>query len=94
MVGPEPETMPPSAPYSMPGDEHLAEVGAQRDGGVLEVVGELRGRARAGRRCAGRVISAGVGDRLGHVALPRSRSHSAYTAGVDRPPSASAKTQW
>ena len=68
--------------------------------------GAASSAAAAGRSCSAApraaasparsaAISSVVDPRLGHAASsPRSRSHSAYTAGVDSPPSASANTQW
>ena len=55
--------MPPSAPYSMPGRRAPRRGrAAGRSRRSLEVVGQRRRRGRARRRCAGRCISAGLGD--------------------------------
>ncbi len=92
-VGPDPDTTPPSAPKARPASSTSARRGWR----------EIAAASRSFVSCAAtacesplrRALSSAIpGWGSGTGAAPRRRSHSAYTAAVDKPVSASAKTQW
>ena len=102
-VGPEPETIAPRAPASVPARRVSARAGRRARAATWRSLLEppaIRALPRATgspeRRAASRA-GAGSGSPVGSWvvgAQARRRSHSRYTAGVDKPPSARAKTQW
>ena len=91
-LGPLPDTIDPSAPASSPVSQRLPQLRPQRAGRLLQVVvqRDAQGIGVAGPSAAIR-SSATLGSDPARPA--RSRSHSAYTRGVDSPPSATATTQ-
>ena len=91
-VGPEPETRPPRAPYSIPASSTSARPGSS------ETAAGWRSLCRACPSASGSpersaVITSADGVGADTRRPARSRSHSAYTLAVESPTSLIAKTQ-
>src|SRR5215510_13741941 len=94
-VGPEPETMAPSAPSSRPA------ASARRSSGRSEIAAccrslDSKGPSAAGspERSAAMIALSSAGSGTVRPREARMRSHAAYTSLVDSPPVANARTQW
>ncbi len=93
MVGPEPETSAVEGARGAAGGQGVGEFREEGEGGGLEVVGDGGGeRVRVALGEGGEEFLEATGSGMS-VPSP-SRSNSRKTAGVDRPRSAMANTQW